>query len=303
PDAEGINGEMQAFHIALKSAGVSVPFTTLMGVGGLAFRLYWHKGTEEDETFGQWSDTSLEAVSGTHPVYEAAQYSGWSYTPYNQNTLDDMYMLARQSIDNGIPAITRGPVGPPIPSLIIGYEEEVTRKLLILSKYAGDKVTPLEIPMFDLPLLEYGYWRNPIFILEPGMPPDEDERLEMIKNAIKGAAEASEAPSIDNARWIGGIEAYEAIATDLEGDLGNVMAGLGPEGIEEDPRVDILGQVIHELGRARGCAFEFLETFADDFPVEDAVSEYEDVYEKYLEIKKIFPNPSLDFQGAFDALF
>ena len=303
PTAEGINGEMQAFYIALKASGLSVPFTTLMGVGGLAFRIYWHVGSKDDETYGQWSDTSLEAVSGTHPAYTAAQYVGWSYTPYNHNTLDDMYMLARDSIDKGIPAIARGPVGPPLPSIIIGYEEETTRKLLILSKFTGDHVTDLEIPMFDLPLLEYGYWRNPIFILEPGMPPEEDERKEIIKTSLKNAAEAINAPDLDNGRWVGGKNAYDAIAKDLEGDISNVMPGLEPEGEEEDPRVYFMGSFINELARARGCAFEFIETYADDFPVEDAVKEYEVVYNKCTEIKELIPNPDDDYEKAFSSLF
>ena len=303
PDAEGINGEMQAFHIALDYCGVFVPLASLMGLGGLAFRNYWHLGSKDDDSYGQWSDTSLEAISGTHPVYIAAQYTGWSYTPHNQNTLDDFYMMARESINNDIPALTRGPVGPPIPSLIIGYEEETTRQLLILSKYAGDQVTTLEIPMFDLPLLEHGYWRNPLFILEPGIPPTEDVRLDMIKDAIKNAADMINAPDIDNGRWIGGLKAYNALADDLEGDLSKVMPGYGAAGEEDDERVYFLYTYLKELGRARASAYEFLDTFADELPIEEAEREFEKVYEDFTEIKTLLPDPEKDFKGAFDIVF
>lgn len=306
PSAEGINGEMQALYIALKHLGQNVPFATLMGVGGLAFRIYWHVGRDDDGTKGEWSESSLEACGGLHPLYMACQFIGYSYVPYLVNTLDQFYTHARDSIDRGVPAITRGPVGPPISNLIVGYEEEATRKLDILSKFTGGQVTSLEIPMFDLPMLEYGAWRNPIFIVEKGEAPAEAASKIMLVEAFGRCAEVLNCPAIDDGRWVGGVKVYDMIASDIENPdrLDEVMPGVAGQSEEcDDDRVFFLSDFLGELGRARGTAFEFLDTYADEYKLDPVARAYEKTYETSLEIRDLFPSVRDNPEAAHEAFY
>ncbi|MGE0431503.1 MAG: hypothetical protein AB7K09_05530 [Planctomycetota bacterium] len=301
PTAEGINGEMQALYIALKHAGENVQFATLMGIGGLAFRLYWHVGKADDDSLG-WSESSLEACGGMHPLYMACQWIGWNYESFPSNTLDAFYDHARKSIDNGVPALTRGPGGPE-PGLIVGYEEEGTRKLDFLGKYAG-QITSLEIPMFDLPLLDFGHWRNPVFIVERGEPVAPEMKPMLLQEAFARCAEVLNQPDIDDGRWVGGVQCYDLIANDLDdrARLDQVIPGVEGES-DDDDRVYLLSDWLSELGRARGTAFEFLDTYADDYPIEPVARGYETVYEKYQELREIFPDARKDAEGAHKAFF
>ena len=277
PSASGINGELQAFHTILKHASVSAPFATLMGISGLAFRNFWHVGKEEDGTFGTWSDSSLEAAAGMAPLFMACQWVGWVYTPYHQNSLDELYRRAKRTIDAGIPGITRGPMGAPVPGLIIGYAEDKTRKLDFLSRNAGSTVTALEIPMVDIPLLEYGHWRNPLFVVEPGEPLAEGVREVLLLEAFGRCAEVRLDQDLDAGRWIGGVRVYERIAADLESEerLREVIPGLDEPDEGGDERVYLLGEYVTELGRARGTAYEFLDTYAEDYPIDSVARLYE----------------------------
>ncbi len=305
PTANGINGEMQALYIALKTVGENVPFATLMGIAGLAFRLYWHVGKEEDGSAGQWSESSLEACTGMHPLYMACQWIGWSYSAYNENTLDEMYELAKASIVRGIPALTRGPVAEPIPALFVGYYEEDTRKLDVINKHAGNQVTSLEIPMVDLPLLEYGHWRNPVFIVDRGETVPEEMHEPLLMEAFGRCAEALHAPDLDGGRWIGGVKVYERIAEDLSSmeRLNKVWPGFEGTDHEDDMRVYFLHDFLSEVGRARGTAYEFLDTYIDQYPIEKVARGYEKVYELYQELREIFPDPNEDYAAAHKALF
>lgn len=295
PYPDGINGELKAMQICMAASGAEASFATLMGVSGLSFRLYFHTGRPFDAEQGRWDPQSLEVYDGEHPCTLAAPIAGFSYTLHARNSLNEMFEHVKASIEAGVPAVTRGPVGSTEASIIVGYSEDEkrkVRKLDVITKLAGEQVTSLECPPIDMAWVETEDWRNPVGVLTKTAAPSDDERKSILRDALKRAAAAIDAPPVHDERFIGGISAYNALADSLDGDIDavwdpeNVMLG------DHDARVLFLGSLIAELGGARRLAVEFLDMCAETWSQLGAAAEaYAKLEEPFTNLRQAFPCP------------
>ncbi len=97
-------------------------YAFLMGVTGAASFLSWKEGWEEDNVAIFYMSSDAGAVE--RHAFEAI---GYHYDSLQREEGGDNEALFRQSIiesiQRGVPALAYGVVGPPEPSIIIGYDE------------------------------------------------------------------------------------------------------------------------------------------------------------------------------------
>ena len=116
-------GEMCEFASALVSAmtclGESIPYHYVMGTSGVAFRITLNPGEWD---FGNYSIRNISA-DPYEPIRRAIESVGYEYTLCEKGPRQDDAAKIMDSIDQGVPVLAFGVVGPSDCCIISGYDE------------------------------------------------------------------------------------------------------------------------------------------------------------------------------------
>ncbi|MGE5578768.1 MAG: hypothetical protein ACM3WU_01890 [Bacillota bacterium] len=287
-----------ALLAVMKRLGVETDYDFIACTSGAAFRMVWKDGWYPDNSSVMYMDEGL-----LEPVQQAFDALGYEYAvrmcngfdavfPVDQKTLarfpdtlcqDRAQAVAeiRKSIDDGIPVIAWGIVGPPEPCILTGYDNggEViigTSYFQDDSAWRGDAITDTT-----------GYFRKAdwframlgYIIIGPRKP--APGRRQLYLKSLRRAVSLARAASVNDRH--AGLAAYDVLASQLASED---MANLGLPALWER-FMSYIDALI--MPYERGSAAAYLRRMALDEP--DWAPELERAAVLYSRVEKAGDEP------------